>query len=373
MDESRATECVYHAPGNLKGWRGQEGIKQAVSTRVDTAHNLKPLLASCRFTYRGLLAAITLSLLAACGDDKSVDSQSDPSDATTPQRAFEMRMAGDAEGARDLLVAALAAGIDDAVAHFELSRTHFYLGELAEAAVRLAPENARYLYVAGMTSGYRSIDLHNEGKTDEGDAVLAAALEHLETVLEVDPDRHEARFELVQEYMDTGEESRAQAHRDVLAVRSPGHHAMLSVFAGEEGVMALCEQAVADNPNAPVAHAALAWACVLAGDIERVFAHIDTALGLDPAYSRLLLELAAGLMSEQEGWSVALEAAERYLALEPPPPRPLRAYAKFIIGHIYDLQGDATRRDSLIAEVEALDANVWASTWPPPAFLFTEL
>ncbi|MGB2819840.1 MAG: tetratricopeptide repeat protein, partial [Phycisphaerae bacterium] len=61
----------------------------------------------------------------------------------------------------------------------------------------------------------------------------------------------------------------------------------------------------------------------------------------------------------------------RYLALKPPPPQPLRAWALFARGVVQMRQGNKEPAEALRKEAKELDRRYWGVAAPPPRELLT--
>jgi tetratricopeptide (TPR) repeat protein len=118
------------------------------------------------------------------------------------EKACRLRMAGNSNSAKEMLLEHLKNHPDDAVAQFEYSRTLFYLMdfETAEAhaglAVQQDMDNPRYHYWQGLCETYLFIDkAHHKNELDL--SILKRSINEFQKTIELKPDYHQARYLLV--------------------------------------------------------------------------------------------------------------------------------------------------------------------------------
>ncbi|MDO9171032.1 MAG: hypothetical protein Q7W29_04280 [bacterium] len=148
------------------------------------------------------------------------------------REAFDLRLAGRVDDAVQRLEAGLAADSTQAVLFYELSRTRMFLMEFEgmqaaiEKAVALAPDNADYHYFAGLATAYSLINAAHRGREEQAKQFAGSIIEELESALRCDPDHHEARCLLVQQFSVMAEEmgwdmERAREHAGILEGKDP--------------------------------------------------------------------------------------------------------------------------------------------------------
>ena len=301
-------------------------------------------------------------------------------------QAFELRMAGKVDEAKDSLTQLLAEDPKDATAHFELARVHFYTMELdralkeVEEAVALRPDNARYHYLKGMTEAYNMILKAHDPKT-RGDMKLLAkkSLESFRRAVELDPKDHEARLQLINLCLKMPPEDgggRAEAEKLVKqaetldAVGGAKARCMLLGGRATEQQRDVWKKVVAKQPNSAGAHEGLGRAWLSLGDTNKAISHLDKALKLDPARSVILVDLARHYFFAKE-YDKAERTAKRYLDFKPEPIIPMRAYSTFMIAKIHKVQKHHERAEELLVQARKIDPHLWQAVRHPPEVLFT--
>ena len=129
-----------------------------------------------------------------------------PAGENVAARAYALRMDGKADAARDLLAGHVGTHPADAAARWEFARTLFYVMDLdgaieqAAAAVRLAPDNPRYLHLRGLTCSYGAIRKYARKKPDEARTLSLTAIAAWTKALKLRPDFDDARERLIGSY-----------------------------------------------------------------------------------------------------------------------------------------------------------------------------
>ena len=321
-------------------------------------------------------ALLTLAAAAAC----LAATEADPGPAA---QAYKARMAGQAERAREILVSALKATPDDASVHFELARTSMYLVDLdraqeaIERAVALSPADTRYQHWLGVISQYNAVWKYKKKETrGQVNGLMKKALEGFRRAAELRPDFHDARFELVNCYLKNpwtagGSRRKAERHAQLLekadAVAGARARCLVLGYRAVEKRREVWRKVVAAHPDNAGAHEGLARAYF---GTEEGLSHLDKALALDPSRSEALIDLARTYaMSKKHGQAERI--LQRYLASQPAPPVPMRAYATFCLARIQKMQGHGDRADAILAEAKKLDGKCWMFFRQPHAGLFT--
>jgi Flp pilus assembly protein TadD len=306
---------------------------------------------------------------------------------TAVSKAFGLRMAGKAEDAKVLLEKTVSENASDAAAWFELARTRIYLFEFESAtsaarkAADLAPMRARYRYLAGAAGMVAFISVaHDPKRRGELPALFKTGAGDLERALEIDPGHLEARKMLVEIYAQSppdvgGDREKATAHAAKLEDldRALGVHARCILLGrGKDAEkIALWRKLVEERPDDAAANEGLGLALLETGETEAALRHIEEALKADPSNRRRRLDLAMRLaLSGRRDEAGKLVSA--YLAWEPVPPAPLRAFAVFLRAKMARLDGRNEDAEKLMKKAKEIDARVWMTMMPPGGFLFDE-
>lgn len=154
-----------------------------------------------------MIIAIFVPSLGHC-EEKDNDSKN------SVLQAYEVRMSGKADKAEELLNELLKTDSTDAAAYFELARTkhHMFLGKdqiapeewqevvvASQQAVRLAPENEIYAFYYAYACFFNAYISMMMGKPDANTSI-ASAIDAFKSVLNLEPDCHEAQLYLVDIY-----------------------------------------------------------------------------------------------------------------------------------------------------------------------------
>jgi len=306
----------------------------------------------------------------------------------TVESAFTARLSGQAEEAREQLRKLVADDPSLAQGWFELARTEFYLMEFDDAqqsidkAMALAPDSARYHYLAGTLAAYRAVrQAHEPNSEAEVGRAMQRWVQELEKTVELAPQHYRACVDLVNAYHQTpaefgGDPAKAEPIIARLESASPvdAVEARATTIGAEKRaeLLALWQRTVDTQADSAAAHAGLARAAMRAGDLDKAAQQIAQAVKLDPQHVQLQLDLArtAGMGGKYEQ---ATAAVQEYLKAEPAPAAAMRAYATFLLGAIEGRQRHKERADELLQEARRIDQHVWTTFMPPPALLFEKL
>jgi tetratricopeptide (TPR) repeat protein len=319
-----------------------------------------------------LLTVVALTLCASAVDDPY----------TIATRAFELRLAGQVDEAVQMLETGLTEHAQAGVLHYELARARLFLLDIAgmqgeaEAAVRCEPDNNEFRYFAAMASGYSLIDAAHREDKDRMKAMGRKIIDQLETILQADPDHHQARYFLVQQSVETAPEvgvevGNPEVHVDLLEEKDPilGAKARCCLV-GEQEQRKIWKRILADYPEDSRALVEVAEGLIMVGELDLATACLDKAIQKNKqnCYGLLRLGLAFAM---QEDWDRAVELTQRYLQLEPP--IALKAFATGRLAMIHHRMGEQDRGRELMTEARELDPHVWQTVMPPPQEIFEPL
>lgn len=326
---------------------------------------------------RWALAAILLAIVPLTSSGAAAGEP-----AAIAAKAYELRMAGQVDQAVDLLESSLAEAPGSAILSYELARARLMLldfdgmHQAAEAAVNQDPGNGDYRYFAAIAALYSLIDAAHHGDEPRMKILGRDALAHLRTILETDPDHHEARVLLVQQLLETAPQLGLDAgdpeeHVCVLEARAPILGAKARCCLVEEARQKeIWAKVLADHPDDCRAQEEAAEGLIQLGELDEAAKCLERAMALDhrSCYGLLRLSLAYAM---QEDWDRAIAVTQRYLETEPP--LALKAFAVGRLGMIQHRMGDRDRGRELMEEARALDPHVWQTVMPPPREIFTPL
>lgn len=244
-------------------------------------------------------------------------------------QAFELRMNGQVDKAREILEKEVKEEPNDAVVWFELSRVYFYIcpktldmapaQEAIEKAIELDSANARYYCWAGKVAAYDGILKSRDfwGRLAMG-GQFKKSIKFLEKAVKLKPDYHDARRELIGYYERLpwylgGSKSKAKKHEEKL---------------------------------------------------------VELGASLDEVHDANMTLLYDGLEAiRDKEYDVAEQKVRQYLDTKPVVP--MQGYALMQLGRIYWLQGKKTEAKDFGKQADKLDEYPWPATAPPAKELFT--
>ena len=315
--------------------------------------------------------------------------------------AYELRMSGRLDEAKAMLLAALAKDPKNARLQFELARTAMHgllpqdpvtdreaadasiresvklAAKAIEKAVDAEPDNPRYRYWAGMIHMYGSTsNMHSVWRWPMMPGGMKKSLKQYEAALALDPDYHEARFEVAGLYdrlpgILGGNKKKAEAHikeleaRDVVwAARAKSARNVVTEHGKQRRVtederMAAYVSLLDAHPNdanlqESVAEEYLRRYRSQPEDTENVAKleeGIAKTLELDSSRTGILYEWGRALVA-RKNYAKAEEVTRRYLATKPV--APLEARGMRLLGQICEAQGKTEEAGRLLAVANAL-------------------
>jgi tetratricopeptide (TPR) repeat protein len=283
------------------------------------------------------------------------------------QKAFELRMSGDFDGARRVLDQALSAEPAPAVAWFESARLHFCMCEFDPAskaiaqAIKLDGNKPRYHFWAGQIATFNAVfKAHNLLGALSMPGQITKAQKSLERAVELKPDYHEARLELINLYWRSPLRSavRAQQHLEELKRLDPVFAAkaqcqMLGGKSADEQV-AIWKKVLAENNQRAEAHAGMGRAYRTAGKYQEAIGEFKKALELDPAQGMILFDIGH-CHQALKNYDEQAKVYRRLLDMNPPQPLPLRLRAMRFLASAEEKRGNKQRAASLRKDADRLD------------------
>jgi len=297
------------------------------------------------------------------------------------QVAYELRMNGEVWYARAMLNKLNDQGQKDGFAHYEIARLKMaqMLGGVniqmdgiinsARQAVKSDSGNAAYAYLEASTrfgKAYMSIMKEAESaKMHVDEAVMC-----FERVLELKPDYHEARMQLVEIYHalpeDMGrDKEKAAAHARHLKEMDWffGAQAGEIMRPEETGRVEYWQQAWKENGKDMRVQKQLGMAYLADGNLVEAKPIFKKLMESDPVNNTLALHIARyhmyQVMWDRSKAEVELPLAEaairEYLSLEPEPIAPLKAWAIGNLAKIKFFSGDQEEGEKLMAKAKTLD------------------
>ncbi|MCK5226473.1 MAG: tetratricopeptide repeat protein [Planctomycetes bacterium] len=344
------------------------------------------------FTVLCVVFAVTSMVLAE--KPKESMNSGDVNNIDVAMQAFELRMAGKIDEAKEFLEKAVAANPKNATAQFELARIYFYIShetldlDLAqktiERAVELEPHNARFHYWSGEIAMYNGIiKMRNFWGRLAMPGQMKKAVRHFKRAVELKPDFHQARLGLMGMYDRLpwycgGSKSKAKKQVEKLEQMDTVYGAKgrceIRPRKSRAEKIAIWQEVVTKFPDNAAAHTGLARVYMHNGDLpaidmEKAERHIKKTLELDPSKSRILLDLAW-----HYGQSKQLEKAEKairdYLEIESVGPASMRAYALRWLGLVQKMKGKNDESKETLKKASQLDKYLWPTRVPPPEDLF---
>lgn len=312
-------------------------------------------------------------------------------------QAFELRIGGQTEAAKDLLTKHLASHPDDDMAHYELARTYYYMGpgdpkemnstiqkaeEMMTNALKLKPDNPNYRYFAARVTFFKSYMAMAKNE-DYASEPVAAMCKAYERVLQINPNHGPTLMNLVELYggmpADMGGVSAKAAK---FAAKLEG---IDPVLAGKAHCVMMPEdfdriaywKAMLDkHPGDAAVLDELCKTCLREGHTEDGVEYLKQAMKADPSNTVLYLVLANHHImkvwqdetAKETAIPAAAEALNQFLATEPI--APLKAYAMGIMAKLSYGQDNQADGDKWVSQAKATDAYFSKASGIPLADLF---
>ncbi|MFH1688005.1 MAG: hypothetical protein ABIE70_10875 [bacterium] len=310
--------------------------------------------------------------------------------------AYEMRISGQVDAARDLLTKHLEEDPGDALAHYELARLYCQTvpsnprqpemaiqktQESIAKALELMPDNVKYRRFGAQATFLKSYMglMRNQGDPAEHVAALKTAYEQ---VLEVSPNHGPTIMDLVELYgglpADMGGDS----------VKAAGYAARLNgidpILAGKAHCFLMPEDfdrigywrtMLNEHPDDAAVLEELGKTCLREGHTDdgveilykAIAASGDNALYLVIS-NHCVLSTMQNRGAAEKAIPVAREALSKFLATDPI--APLRGYALGVMAHLSHMQGDKEAVEKWNTQAKEVDAYYSKATGIPGADLF---
>ena len=353
--------------------------------------------------------------------------------SSAAMKAYELRMNGKSDEAKEFLEKHLKENPKDAKAWFELGRLEYYVTGssvedvngmvAAQTAIResinIDPNNPRaHFLVANLDAGIGLI-MHFTGMPEEGGKLIHSLVPSYEHALELKPDYHELRLELIRCYsapkdwgLDPfpGEEKKSleksKKYAEILQQMDPVYAAKYKcehIAKNRKEKLEILEKLISDNKDNPAAYEVTAIEYLydddlfyssnkryeyveksikkdrrgsrgspfykilygedLPGDMEKAIKYIDKAIELDSSQSTLLLNLA-WKYDMRKDYVKAQAVLQRFINMESNL-QPIRAKGLYHMASIKKLLGKSKEADELRAAAEKLDP-VWVTSGGMP-------
>jgi tetratricopeptide (TPR) repeat protein len=297
------------------------------------------------------------------------------------QAAYELRMKGETRYARAMLQKLLDQNQTDGMAHYEFARLKMaqMMGgsnvkiesiiNSAGQAVKADSGNVAFAYTeasARFGQAYGAIMEEAENAKEYVDEAVAC----FERVLELQPDYHEARMQLVEFYYALpvdmgGDKEKAAKHARELEKRD-------WFFAAQAGEIMRPEETsrvdfwqlvLKESPGEMRVKKQLGLAYLEQGNLDEARPLFEEVIKSDPSSNTLILDIARHhmykVMRDRSKAEVELPLAEaglrEYLSLEPEPIAPLKAWTLSNLGRIKFFSGQEEEGKQLMAKAKALD------------------
>jgi tetratricopeptide (TPR) repeat protein len=332
---------------------------------------------------KGVRLKILISVFTALFMAGITSNCSETSNSASVQSAYEARISGKVDGAKAMLEQYLANNPENAAAHFELARTHFYMAtgdkrqemenhidtarEAIDKALEIEPDNIIYNSLAAKLTFFNSYMTMQMGQGDSKEEVskIASAYEKL---LELQPEYGIAMLYLAELYGSLpddmgGDSSMANQYTEKLERLDPilGAKAREITLPEDADKVEFWQKIVNDNPDNAEALAGFGKAYLRAGNPANAEVHFAKAIKLNPERNPLWLDIARyhmySMMSDTSMKDTAIPAAEdafnEYLATEPI--APLKAYAVSGQARLKYIQGNKDEADKLAEQANTID------------------
>lgn len=335
-----------------------------------------------------ILSILMLSIFVCCNGQKLDE---------TVQKAYELRMNGQADSAKVLLDNAISHDSNNASAWFELARTKQHIGlgnprelvsvmeevqQHAQNAVNNEPSNVIYQYYKANVDFF---NLYMAMRNEDFSAEFKKASDSYKAVLDLKSDYHEATLALIELYSMIppemgGDPSIAEQYvKDLESVDVVfGAKAREIIMPGDADYIEFWKAIAEKQPDSADVYEALGKNYLYTNNIDEAVKAFEKAISLNSQKNVLHIDLGK-FHFIQAGRDKELITAiapqvkkefETYLNSHPEPIKPLKA---FVIGQLASVnfrKGDKEAGNELRKEAKSLDPNYSKAFGIPSQILF---
>ena len=297
------------------------------------------------------------------------------------QAAYELRMQGEIRYARAMLQKLLDQNPADGMANYEFARLKkvqmlngrdVEIGSIiisASRAVESDPGNVAFAYTeASARFGQAYLAIMQEAENAK--ELVGEAVHCFERVLELKPDYHEARMQLVEFYYALpedmgGDKEKAAKHAGELEKMDWFFAAQAGEIMRPEGTSRIeyWQQVLEERQGELRVKKQLGLAYLEDGKLEEAKPLFHEVMGADPASNTLVLDIARyhmyQVMWDRSKAEVELPKAEaalkEYISMKPEPIVPLKAWTLSNLARIKFFSGQEEEGKKLMAEAKELD------------------
>lgn len=309
--------------------------------------------------------------------------------------AYELRIDGKTDQAKEYLLNILEEDSTNAAAHFELARTLNYINimgseesaQALKAALKYDQDNIIYAFYNAKDSFLKAYIAIQTGGDNVQDLMNNVCNEFVK-VLEMKPDYPEALMYLVEIYGMLpenmgGDKIMAEEYTLKLETIDKFYGAKARLVMMPEGtdMVEYWENYITKNGEDCKVLKELGVACIFSDDIESAKKSFEKAIALNKSQNIRLLDLARfHMMKVMQNRDLAEEElpkakvfVEQYLASMPAPIPPLKAYALGMMVKIEMFSGNKAESEKLMEEAKKLDPYFsrafgipWLTLFDPP-------
>lgn len=314
-------------------------------------------------------------------------------------KAYEIRINGDADSAKVILDQILAEDSTLAMAWYELARTeqHMGLGDMQkmmehhdlavqniEKALKLDPYNPAYLYFKGKLQSFGFYAAMQMGGGNAQDDLKKIEETYMQ-LLEVDPEFYAAKLALVELYGSLpnelgGDSARAEAYAKDLENEDLicGAKAREILMPQDADYVAYWNGLIEQNEGNADLIEALGRMYLFENNTDEAWKCFGKALELDENRNYLYVDMGRYYMMMGMQRQIPVDSAvpliftefEKYLASQPEPSNPMKAWTKGQMAMLKFRTGDEETGKMLSEEAKALDAYYSRAFGTPGKLLF---
>jgi Tfp pilus assembly protein PilF len=229
----------------------------------------------------------------------------------------------------------------DALAHDDWDKA----AGLFEQAVKANPGNARYHFWLGRAYGEKA----GHSSMFSAPGLATKTREQFELAVQLDPNYNDARFGLIEYYMQApgflgGSDEKAVQQAQELRKHDPltGHRAFALIYTRQKKPDLARKEyydAVREQPNSARAHQSLALFLMSEKNYKQSREELETAIRLDAAFMPAYFRIGQVAALSQSDYVRGEEFLKKYIAYQPAEDEPGVYRAWYWLGQIYEKQG----------------------------------